>query len=154
MKGLIAAMLLIPLLTACDRYFGVVRSASNLSLVPPYTCVIDALQSIPGIATVSSESRDGSRPLTFHGIEKPDKLTYYHYKYQGVPGWVYFSVSYRGKADFRQGQLWLGVRPNQQSVDTLYPALGHIEEALETQCALGELAVKIHQQCYGVRCGA
>jgi len=158
MKHLLAAIALVPLLTGCDPGFGIVRSADDVSVIPPDSCVVGALGAIPGIGNVSVRTEDGSRPLTLHGIEKPDKLHYYYYQYQGIPGWLYFSVSYSGRVSYRQGKIWLGNRTpqRQEVINRLYPAFNLVERALETKCGMADLIPKVHEQCiaFGFRCRA
>jgi hypothetical protein len=151
MNRLLAIIAFILLLSGCDPGFGLIRSASNVSVVPSESCVVGALQDIRGIDEVSARTEDGSKPLTFHGIEKADKLQYFFYKYQGIPGWLYFSISYRGRVSYRQGKIWLGFRTpqEQEELDRLYPAFNLVERALETKCGMTNFTVGVHEQCVG-----
>jgi hypothetical protein len=158
MNRLFATIAFIPLLNGCDPGFGIIRSAADVSVVPSESCVVGALQAIPGIENVSARIEDGSRPLTLHGIERADKLQYYLYEYQGIPGWLYFSISYRGRASYRQGKIWLGFRTpqEQEMLDSLYPAFNLVEQALEAKCGMKNFIATVHEQCvaFGSRCRA
>ena len=59
---------------SCDIFYGVFHSARDVSPIPSDSCVVNAIGAIPGITNVSSGVEAGGRPLTLHGVEKPDEI--------------------------------------------------------------------------------
>jgi hypothetical protein len=161
MKLTLAIILASLLCASCDPGYGVVRYAHNVSVIPSDSCVVRALETIPGMTAISTRIEHGSRPLTLHGIEKPDTVHRFFYDYRGIRGSLFIAVSYNGHATYDNGYLrLLGNQPlrdhgqRQSVIDQLRPALKEVDQALEAMCGMTDLSTKVHESCYYVRCGA
>ena len=102
---------------------------------------------------VESRLETGGRPLTLHGIEKPDQVHRFLYEYKAIHGSFYYILHYDGRAEFHHTYGSIRIKPPQAIIDTLYPAFGAVDDALESQCGLIDLKIAIHEICSGVRCG-
>lgn len=141
-------------LAGCDVFYGLFRSAQGLTVAPQDKCVVTVLQSIPDVTNVAAQPvRNGSRPLTLHGIEKPDQEYYYSYEYRGVRHGLVFAKSYKGIVYYSSSLIYINSKPPQELIDKIRPILGPIEKALETQCGVTELTSKVTESCRGVKCG-
>lgn len=138
----------------CDTIYGVSHSTTDFTPIPPDSCIVAALQSIPGMSDVSSRLEEGGRPLTLHGIEKPEQIHRFFYVYSGVRGSLFYSVSFEGHAEFYHSYISINSRPPQDRVDRIYPAFKAVDEALETRCGMADLTLKIRETCNGVHCGS
>jgi len=88
------------LLTACDIFYGVRRSAS-LQVDPTPECVEKVLRNTSGISSVEHEQVDGGRPITFSGIH-PDTIVQ-NFFYKGpnhVSGVLQYTKDYDGNLEF------------------------------------------------------
>jgi hypothetical protein len=141
------------LLGGCDVFYGVTHTSQHFVPLPTDSCVVNAVASIPGMNHVESRLETGGRPLTLHGIEKPDQIHRFLYEYKGVHGNFYYKLQYDGRAEFRHTFLSLGTKPPQATIDSLYPAFRAADDVLESQCGLIDLKAAIHEKCLGVRCG-
>jgi hypothetical protein len=141
------------LLGGCDTVYGVTHGSQHFAPLPTDSCVVNAVESIPGMSHVESRLETGSRPLTLHGIEKPDQIHRFLYEYMGIRGSFYYKLQYDGRAEFSHTFLSMGTKPPQATIDTLYPAFRAVDDVLESQCGLIDLKAAIHERCLGVRCG-
>jgi hypothetical protein len=137
----------------CDMFYGILHKTQTFSPIPSDSCVVSAVQSIPGMSNVSSHLEAGGQPLTLHGIEKPDEIHRFSYEYYGVRSGFLYSVRYNGRAEFSHNYIYINRKPPQETIDRLYPALRAVDSALESQCGLVGLVASIREQCLGVRCG-
>jgi hypothetical protein len=150
----LTVLLLGTLCVGCDPIYGVRHSAIGIGRVPADSCVVDALKTIPGITDVTSTDEDSkSEPLTLHGVEKPDQLHRFFYRYQGVADNLFLAVSYNGKTSYEHAFLTMGRRPPQEIVDRLYPSFKLVDLALESQCGVSDVGGVVKESCMGVRCG-
>jgi hypothetical protein len=144
-------LLLLPVLLAgCDHIAGVVRQTSQMPSAPSPQCVQEAASSIEGMTNVAYSLEQGGRPLTLHGIEKPDQVHRIQYRYAGVNGNLYFIVRCDGSATYHHTYICINCTPLQSNVDTIYPAMLAIDEAVRSRCGL---SAPIHEVCRGIRCG-
>lgn len=150
----LTVLLLGTFFVGCDPIYGIRHSAAEISRVPADSCVVDALEAIPGITDVRSiDENSTSEPLTLHGVEKPDELHRFFYKYEGIADNLYLAVSYDGKTSYQHAFVMMDRRPPQAIVDRLYPSFKLVDVALETQCGVVGLSGMIKESCNGVRCG-
>lgn len=140
---LLVAMVTLSLL-GCDSLSGVVRSADVPSL-PDVECVVHALESVPEVSHVTYEFEEGARPLTWHGIERPDSLHYFRYEVDGVRGSLYFVEDYQGRVEFHQGCVYINRQMPRQDFDTIYPIMKVVERQLEQHCGLTDLALAVDE---------
>jgi hypothetical protein len=140
------------LLGGCDVFYGVTHDSQHFAPLPTDSCVVNAVESIPGMSHVESRLETGDRPLTFHGIEKPDQIHRFLYEYKGIHGGFFYKLQYDGRAEFSHTYIWIGTKPPQATIDRLYPAFRAVDDVLESQCGLIDLKATIHERCFGVRC--
>ncbi len=145
---LVVAMAAIGLM-ACDSLSGVIRSA-EVPHLPNAACVVEALESIPGVTRVRHQIEEGGRPLTLHGVERPDTLHYYFYEVDGVPGSLYFVQDYLGRVDLRQGNVYLNREMPKKEFDTIYPVMRALERNLEQHCGLSDLTLAVQEYRSGI----
>jgi len=138
---------------SCDIFYGVFHSARDVSPIPSDSCVVNAIGAIPGITNVSSGVEAGGRPLTLHGVEKPDEIHRFFYEYHGIRSSFFISVSYQGHADYFHDFIDINRKPSQDVIDRLHPVFSEVDRVLQTQCGMTNLALKVHETCRGVRCG-
>jgi hypothetical protein len=149
----VAALLVAMSCSSCDIFYGVFHSAQDVSPVPSDLCVVNAITTIPGITNVSSRVDAGSRPLTLHGVEKPDEVHRFFYEYHGIHSSFFISVSYQGRANYFHDFIEINRKPPQDVIDQLHPVFNEVDRALQSQCGMTNLALKVHETCRGVRCG-
>ena len=140
-------------LAGCDTFYGVSRYTDNFSPAPLDSCVIEAVESIDGISKVTFQVEDGGRPLTLHGIEKPDQIHRFWYEYKGIRNNFYFAVTYQGAVEYHHGYGCLNCRPPQAVIDKIYPVFASVEGAIEAHCGLVGFKARVKEGCAGVRCG-
>lgn len=141
---------LVLLVTGCDTINGVTRYTDTMPSAPSVKCVEEAISSIEDVESVSYSLEEGGRPLTLHGIEKPDVVHRFWYEYKGIKGNVFFVVHYNGTAEYDHSYGCINCTPPQELIDRLYPGMRAIDEAVKTRCGL---ASPLNERCQGVSCG-
>jgi hypothetical protein len=140
-------------LVGCDFIYGVSRSTPDtLQSVPDISCVTAVLPTIPGVTDVAYETELGGRPLTWHGVEKPNQLHRFRYKYNGLFGNFFFETNFKGHTAFYHSYLMMNRRPPQSDIDQIHPVMLQIESAIEAQCDVSNLRRTIRERCQGVSC--
>lgn len=139
------------LVSACDFVRGVTRS-SSFSQYPNTECVLNATRSIDGVSSVRYTTEEGSKPLTMHGIEKPDIIHRYWYTYKDIENDFYFRESFDGSVELRHGYACLNCYPDQDIINTIYPFLTTVEEKLKSQCGVSIEPSNTYESCSGVVC--
>jgi hypothetical protein len=153
MKRLAILPVLILTLSGCDVIYGVSRNTPNtLEMVPDISCVTSAVSSVSGVSEVSHRIESGGRPLTLHGIEKPDQIHRFFYKYNGLSGNFYFLINYQAHAEFHHTYIEMNRKPPQSEIDQMRPVMRQIEQAIENRCGMTDLNRVIKETCYGVLC--
>jgi len=140
------------LLSGCDPGYGIYRSA-RVPFMPAPALVGTLVKETPGIDYVHYTRSEGGRPLTLTGVKSPDQV--YTFSYRGssnIEGQLQFVVNYKGRVEYSQSFMSLGVPPTQQSIEATRPVMLRIEERLEQHCGLTNLLASVHESCYGVRC--
>ena len=116
--GDVTRQLVVLLLSAscasCDILYGVFHSAAQISTIPADSCVVDALEAIPGITEVSTRIDNGSRSITLHGVERPDQVHRFFYNYRGVRSGFFILVSYNGRATYVHDFIEINQKPPQE----------------------------------------
>ena len=138
------------LVTGCDHIHGVARYTDPMPSAPPARCVQDAVSSVEGVKNVSYSWELGSRPLTLHGIEKPDQVHRFWYEYKGIKSNLYFVARHDGSATYHHSYGCLNCTPPQSTIDTLYPGMRAIDEAIKLRCGV---SAPIQESCSGGKCG-
>jgi hypothetical protein len=105
------------------------------------------------MSNVQYKIESGEKPLTVHGIENPDQIHRFWYDYKGIHNNFYFLVRCDGVAEFHHGYFCMNCTPPQKDIDTIYPAILAVEDAIQEQCGPSNLKTKITETCSGVRCG-
>lgn len=90
--------------------------------------------------------------MTLHGIEKPDQIHRFFYKYNGLGGNFFFLTNYQGRTEFHHTHIDVNRKPPQSEIDQIRPAMLRIEQAIEAQCGLTGLSRMIKESCNGVQC--
>jgi hypothetical protein len=153
MRASIFSLFFCCVLAGCDIIYGVGRGTNTFSPIPSDECVVQAVESIAGMSSVSFRLESGGRPLTLHGIEKPEVVHRFFYEYKGIRNNFYFLVNHDGSAEFHHGYLGMNYKPSQSDIDTIYPAILSVEDALQHHCGVIGLKSGIKETCSGVRCG-
>jgi len=122
------------------------------ALFPDISCITNAVQSVPGVSNVEYRSESGGRPLTIHGIEKPDEIHRYIYQYSGLTGNFYFRVNYKGGVDYNHTYFDINRTPPQNEIDEIRPVMFKIEQAIETECGVKGFTSGVVERCSGVKC--
>jgi hypothetical protein len=129
-----------------------VSRVAPLDRTPPAVCVESAIRSVPAVIEVRHERKDGSRPLTFTGVQDPDQLDYFYYKTADAGATLYIKTDYKGRVELSQHLIDINRRPPQHDVDAIRSIMRQIEQALEAQCEVTNLATSIDEHCSGVDC--
>ena len=135
----------------CDPYYGIIRFGA-LETLPAPSCVETAIRSIPGVQEEEFIRGEGSRPLTWTGIQKPDDVYAYLYRGEDFEGAVTLARDYAGRTRFRQNYGGLHQVVPQEKVDAVRPVMMRIEEILTTRCGFKLLDRDLEQICSGVEC--
>lgn len=141
----------ISLVAGCDYVHGVTRF-TNVAQVPPFKCVEDSLRKVDGVSDVVYRIETGGRPLTAHGVEKPDQVHRYMYTYAGLNGNFVFIVNYKGDTEFYHTYIDINATPPQADIDAIRPAMSKIEKRVANECEVVDLASSIKESCSGVQC--
>lgn len=138
------------LVVGCDHIHGVARYTAPMPLTPSVQCVKEAVSSVGGVSNVSYSLEQGGRPVTLHGIEKSDQVHRFWYEYKGIKSNAYLVARYDGSATYHHSYGCINCTPPQGTIDTLYPGMRAIDEAVWSRCGL---SLPIHESCSGVKCG-
>lgn len=130
---------------------GVTRVAYFESY-PSNACVLSSVRAIDGVSNVEYSEEEGGKPLTLHGIEKPNIIHRYWYTYRGINNNFYFVESYDGSVEFHHGYGCLNCYPPQDVVDTIYPFILKLEMQLHDKCEIKDLESGVQEYCNGVEC--
>lgn len=135
----------------CDTIGGISHVKRETSL-PGNSCIINAVQSVQGVSDVEYRTESGGRPLTLHGIEKPDEVHRYIYRYSGLMGNFYYRVNYKGDVEYHHTYFDINRVPPQSEIDNIRPIMFEIEKTIETKCNLNDFVSGIEEKCSGVKC--
>ncbi len=133
----------------CDPLYGINRHALLPSL-PDLSCVETAIRSVPGVGAVRRESEEGGRPITWTGIQAPDRNHYFHYEVGPWSASLLLSVDHAGEVELSQHLVQLGEPMPQEAVDTVRPVMVQIERALAERCGVEPLGGAIEEHRSGV----
>jgi len=151
MNRIISATLILMIITGCDSIRGV-SHIRNESPYPDQACIKKAVLAVPGISEFDYRGETGGRPLTVHGIEKPNQIHRYLYKYSKLNGNFYFIVNYEGKTEFHHTYIGINRTPPQKEIDLMRPVMFKIEKEIEKQCGLAGFSAGVIEHCMGVKC--
>ncbi len=132
--------------------YGVIRATTFEKVEIPLSCVVEAVRSVPGVNDVSVQSEEGPKPVTLHGIERPDVIQRVSYRYDGLSGNFYFQTNYEGRVRFSQSYLSMNMPPPQEHIDKIRPAFEKIEAAIAKQCPSLQALERIQEECLPVKC--
>jgi hypothetical protein len=142
---------LVSSITGCDFIHGVSHVRLD-SPTPDIKCLENAVTAVPGVTKFEYRNEEGGRPLTMHGIEKPNQIHRFFYQYSGLNGNFYFLVNYKGEAEFRHTYIDINRTPPQRDIDTIRPVMFEIENEIEKQCGLVGFSAQVIEECMGVEC--
>lgn len=148
-RNLITAISLM-LLSGCDTFYGISQHSNPFSPVPDMQCVLQETKSIEGVEAVSYSTEEGGRPLTWKGIEKPDVVHRFQYKYKGIESSFYIVEHYNKEASFGHSYGGLNWKPPQENIDLVYPLFNDLEVQLREKCNFKNMQVRNY--CSGVKC--
>jgi len=149
--GQLLLLAAVSLVAGCDYVHGVTHF-TRVAEVPPFRCVEDSLRKVEGVSDVVYRVEEGGRPLTAHGIEKPDQIHRYMYRYAGLNGNFYFKVNYKGDSEFYQTYIDINSTPPQADIDAIRPAMFKIEKRVANECGIVALTSSVEESCSGVQC--
>lgn len=147
----ILLLVAIALVAGCDYMHGVSRF-TKVGTVPPFKCVEDSLRRVGGVSDVAYRVEEGGRPLTAHGIEKPDQIHRYMYTYRGLRTNFYFKVNYKNEIEFHHTYFDINATPPQDDIDEIRPIMFKIEKRVANECGIPELSSSVKESCSGVQC--
>ena len=151
MRALLA-ILLLPVLSACDPIYGVTRRAT-VGFMPDPAKVRSIVQQVPGVQEVRYQQTEGGKPITLGGIQPATAVhTFFYSGGSNVRGVLQFQVDYRNRVQYSQTLIRMFEPPPQQLVDATLPVMKQIELRLETRAGLSGLDGAVIQSCYGVTC--
>ena len=139
-------------LTGCFDYVRGISHIRRDSPLPNNACIASAVKSISGVTDYEYKLELGVRPLTLHGIEKPNEVHRHTYRYSGLNGNFYFEVNYKGEVEYHHTYLYLDQIPPQTEINAIRPVMLKIEEGIEENCALPGFASGVTETCMGVKC--
>lgn len=146
------AILLMIVLTGCDRYYGLSRHI-NTDYIVDHQCIRDALSSVGDIHDIEHKQEEGGIPITITGLQAPDKLHYYFYKTGDLNGYIYTRTNYEKKTEIIQSYGALHVTPPQKDINKIHPVMVKIESAIKDKCGIKNIETLIKETCSGVTCG-
>ena len=151
MRYLISILPLL-VLAGCDPAYGIYRS-TRVPFMPPPALVGTVVKETPGVDKVNYKASEAGRPLTVTGIKSPDQVHTFSYRGgSNVNGSLQFVVDYKGKVEYSQSLMMLGMRPPQDWIDGTRAVMLQIEDGLERRCGLTNLSGSVHETCHGVKC--
>jgi len=139
------------LVAGCDYVHGVIHF-TRITEIPPFKCVENSLRKVEGVSDVLYRTEEGGRPLTAHGIEKPDRIHRYMYKYAGLNGNFYFKVNYKDETEFYHTYIDINATPPQADIDAIRPAMFQIEKRVADECGVPNFSSSVKESCSGVQC--
>lgn len=104
------------------------------------------------MSDVEYRIENGGRPLTAHGIEEPDQIHRYTYKYTGLNGNFYFKVNYEGETEFYHTYIDVNATPRQTDIVIIRQAMFKIEKRVADECGVVALSSSVTESCRGVQC--
>ena len=120
--GILVTSLLSSSLAGCDFIHSVSR-VGPASAVPPQNCVKDALRSISEVKEVRYQFEEGRQPITLGGLERPDRIYRYTYRYKGLNGHFLFLENYKNEVEFKHTYIDINQVPTQESTLGPVPTL-------------------------------
>lgn len=148
------AALLFVILTACDTISGVTRHSNDIGSIPvdAYQCVADVIGNMEDVVLVRYTVEKGSRPLTLTGIQDPDVVHSYWYRYNGIGSGIQLIKKYHGGVEYYQSHIYINRIPPQADIDVIRPVMVRIENAIADQCGITILTTRVTERCSNVRC--
>lgn len=143
----------ISILAGCDTINGVSRSTSTGMIQIPVNCILQATESVRGVSSVVHRIEKGSKELTLGGIQNPEIVDRFIYKYSGLSGNFYFITNYKGETNFNHTYIYINSTPPQSEIDTIRPAMIEIEKSIYENCGINLNSSKSNERCRGVACG-
>lgn len=150
MSKLILTVLITLMLSGCDTFYGLNHTSNPFTPMPKMDCVLAVTKSIEGVSNTTYGTEEGSRPLTAHGIEKPDVVHRFMYTYEGLENNFYLSESYNGEVTFSHVYGGLHWVPPQEDIDKISPFFFKLESKLKEECNV--INMQVSQYCSGVKC--
>jgi hypothetical protein len=146
------AILLLPILTACDPIYGVTRRA-KVGFMPDPLKVRSIVQQVPGVQEVRYEATAGGKPITLGGVQPATAVhTFFYSGGSNVRGVLQFQVDYHNRVEYSQTLIRMFEPPPQQLVDATLPVMKQIELRLEARAGLSGLHNSAVQWCDRVIC--
>lgn len=145
-----AGALTIFLLAACEKSYGVKRSA-QLSQLPDPACVRAAIENVPEIRDYD----EWHWPEGGEGVPRAEEVRYaHHFAYDGDQARVQFGMFDDGGDRIRLVQSFVKIneRPPQGAVDEARYLMIALEHELTRRCGMEELGESVHESCSGVEC--
>ena len=113
---------------------GWYRSYDFEKQVPNFQCIKDSLASSDNVTSVSYRIDVGGKPLTLHGIEKPNQLHRFFYKLNGVSNNFYFNVNYLNETSYSHGVAATENQEAEKLVNIFKPFILKFESKIEAKC--------------------
>ncbi|WP_330959304.1 hypothetical protein [Photobacterium sp. 53610] len=139
------------ILGGCDTIYGVSRYSPVGAVRLPIECMVEATKLVAGVSDVEHRTEEGSRELTFGGVQQPEIIDRFLYTYNGLNGNYYFRTNYKGIAEFRHTYIDINRRPLQSEIDKIRPVMIQIENSVSQNCQI-DISTKTIGNCMGVTC--
>ena len=136
-------------LSGCDTMYGINRTGTVL-LPSSWECIANSIRSVPGITKVTYRRDEGSRPVTWRGVQRPDQVHRFLYQTTDLSNQLYFLERFDGTIQYFHGRGYLNHKPPQAELDRFIPWIHLIEDSLNEKCGLGKISAK--EYCTGMRC--
>jgi hypothetical protein len=151
MKFLLPTVVLLSLVqSGCDTINGVRRSA-YLHTLPDLEKVKSRIEAYPEITEVTFKESEGSRPLTFAGIQQPDRVFHLFYTdSKDVSGSLMFISNFKNEVYYSQSLFYRNSRPSQKRIDATWPVMKKIENDLITEFGFTEIKNTVKSHIRGV----
>jgi hypothetical protein len=138
-------------LDGCDTIYGVRREA-KVHEVPDLQLVKARIESYPEVKEVESSRMDGSRPLTWHGVEKADEDFYISYTdHDLIHGTLMFSRDYEGNVAYSQSLTRINQPLPQPWIDATWIVMMKVERDLIELFGLAEIPATAKTHLSGVK---
>jgi len=130
-------------INGCDTGYGISRF-TRVNSLPDFNAVVSHIQKYPEIDEVKYWQEEGSRPLTYSGIQPATQVYYISYKGQkNIRGTIHFTEDYKGNIFFHQYLIFLNRPVPREMIKATVPIMQRIEKDLEEQFGFTNLQKKI-----------
>jgi len=138
MIKILISILIVSILTGCvPKTFGVGRLAYLENIKPNFNCIKLSLEDIDGVSNVHYQIEEGGRPITWHGLEAPNKVHRFEYSFKGIYNAnLFFITDYENNTDYHHSMSAVDYEKGQELTTSFYPFMKNLELLIEKRCGL------------------